>query len=74
MSWRNILLAGLVLAGCQADPRSASYFEAHPGEAQEVVDRCLASAHRGRECETAQAGLAAAQADRRMQLFKKSFR
>jgi hypothetical protein len=73
MTWRRFLLAGLALASCHAEPRSASYFEAHPREAQEVVDACRTGAHRGSECETAQAGLAAVQADKRMQLFKKSF-
>jgi hypothetical protein len=73
MNGSALLLIGLTLAGCQAEPRSASYFEAHPGEAKAVVDGCQTGAHRGRECETARAGLAAAQAEKRMQLFKKSF-
>jgi hypothetical protein len=73
MTWRCILLAAVALAGCQDAPRSASYFEAHPGEAQKVVEACRTGAHRGRECESAQAGLAAVQADKRMKLFKKSF-
>jgi hypothetical protein len=62
-----------LVAGCQAEPRAASYFEAHPEAARQVVDACQAGRHRGRECETAQAGLAAQQANRRLQLFKKSF-
>ena len=66
------LLFGL-LAACQPQPRSVSYFETHRDEAQRVVKACRSGAHRGRECEAAQAGLAANQADRRLELFKKSF-
>lgn len=66
------LLFGL-LAACQPQPRSVSYFEAHPTEAQRVVEACRSGVHRGRECEAAQAGLAANQADKRLELFKKSF-
>lgn len=63
----------VALAGCQAEPRSASYFEAHPEEALNVVEGCRTGSHRGAECEAAQTGLAAVQANRRLELFKKSF-
>lgn len=69
--WPLLLAVGL--AGCQAEPRAASYFEAHPEEARKVVEACRSGARRGAECETAQAGLATVQANRRLELFKKSF-
>ena len=71
MKWN--MIAALVLAGCQAAPRSASYFETHPEEAERVVAACKQGKHRGRECETAQAGLASIEASKRLDLFKKSF-
>jgi hypothetical protein len=67
-----LVLAGL-LAGCQPQPRSADYFGAHPTEAARVIADCRTGRHRGEECRTAQAGLAAADADRRLKLFRKSF-
>lgn len=69
---RAIALAMLV-AGCQAEPRSASFFENNPEEAQRVATACKSGAHGGRECENAQTGLAAVQAAERMDLFKKNF-
>lgn len=71
MKWWFI--ATLALAGCQAEPRSASYFEAHPDDAKRVVEACRQGTHRGAECEHARAGLAAVQAEKRLELFKKSF-
>jgi len=70
---RWLLSAVIALAGCQAEPRAASYFEAHPKEAFKVVEACRSGAHRGGECEAAQTGLAAIEANRRLELFKKSF-
>ena len=70
---KRVMILALMLAGCQPEPRSASYFEAHPDEARRVVERCRQGTHRGSECDHAQAGLAALQADKRMELFKKSF-
>lgn len=46
------LLVGL--AACQPEPRSASYFEAHPQERVEVVADCRIGTHRGEECKNAQ--------------------
>jgi len=60
-------------AACTPQARSASYFEAHPGEAAEVMKACAAGSHRGGECDTAQAGLAAAQRDARMGDYRKTF-
>lgn len=63
----------VVLVGCQKEPRSVSYFEAHPDEAQRVVAACRSGSHRGSECDNAQGGLAKLEAERRLQLFRKSF-
>ena len=70
---KRILIAALCLSGCRAEPRSTSYFEAHPEDAQRVVSACKAGTHRGGESESARAGLAAIEADKRLKLFKKSF-
>lgn len=70
---KRMLVAALCLSGCQAKPRSASYFEAHPEDAQRVVMACKDGTHRGGECENARAGLAAIEADKRLKLFKRSF-
>lgn len=70
---KRLLIGVFVLAGCQAEPRSASFFETHPNEARRVVAACRAGSHRGRECENAQAGVAAIDANKRLDLFKKSF-
>jgi len=69
----RIVAVALLLAACQAQPRSAAFFESNPDEAQRVVKACKAGSHRGRECENAQTGLAAVQANKRLDLFKKSF-
>lgn len=70
---KRLLALALAVSSCQAEPRSASYFEAHPDEARRVVDACREGAHRGVECDHAKTGLAAIQADKRMEIFKKSF-
>lgn len=70
---RRLASLALMLAGCQPEPRAAGYFESHPEEAAKVVEECRTGAHRGSECEAAQTGLAAIQANRRLELFKKSF-
>lgn len=72
MRWA-IALSLILLAGCQKEPRSVSYFETHPDEAQRVVASCRSGAHRGSECDNAQGGLARVEAERRLQLFKKGF-
>lgn len=49
------LAPGLVLlAACQPEPRSASYFEAHADERAQVVADCRGGKHRGEECKNAQ--------------------
>lgn len=68
------LLIGLTtLAGCSAQPRSASYFQAHPTEAAQIVGDCKTGAARGEECANAQAGMAAAGNAERLKLYKKGF-
>ena len=72
-SARITVLVGVMLAGCTGEPRSASYFEAHPAEAQRVAAGCKAGAWRGRECDTALAGLAAAADAARLEMYRKTF-
>jgi len=70
---KRLIVLAFMVSACQAEPRSASYFQAHPDDARRVVDACRQGAHRGAECDHAKAGQAATQADKRMELFKKSF-
>lgn len=69
---RRIAVIAFVLASCQPEPRSSTYFEAHPTEAERVVAGCSRGAQRGGECEAAQTGLASIQARKRLELFRKS--
>ncbi len=66
-----LISAGLV--ACAAPPRSVSYFSDHPDAAKAVAADCRTGAHRGPECDNAQAGLAAAARDARMREFQKTF-
>ncbi|MBP7817091.1 MAG: EexN family lipoprotein [Phenylobacterium sp.] len=66
-------LALAVLGACSPQPRSASYFEAHQDEAEEVAAACRTGAHRGLECVNAQAGVGAAKRDARMDAYRKGF-
>ena len=68
-----ILLACAGVAACTPQPRSASYFADHLDAAKAVVADCRTGAHRGPECETAQAALATAARDARMREFHKAF-
>lgn len=72
---RRFILAFTVagLAACSPEPRSASYFEAHRDEAAKVVADCQTGAHRGQECSNAQAAVAAAKRDERMDAYRKGF-
>lgn len=47
------LLGSLILAGCQDQPRSASYFEANPKERLAVLEACRGGGRRGAECANA---------------------
>jgi hypothetical protein len=74
MTPRIVLVAVVcALSGCTRAPRSAGYFEAHTGEAAEIIKACATGAARGEECLTAQAGLTAAARDARMAILRKSF-
>jgi len=68
-----VLICLVGAAACTPQPRSASYFQAHQGEATKVVNACAAGSRRGAECDTAQAGLAAARRDARMSDYRKTF-
>lgn len=61
------------LAACSPEPRSASYFAAHADEAAKVVADCKAGAHRGQECVNAEAGVASAKRDARIDAYRKGF-
>lgn len=63
----------LGLAACSPEPRSASYFAAHADEAAKVVADCKSGAHRGQECVNAEAGMASAKRDARMDAYRKGF-
>ena len=67
------LLIVTLLAGCSAAPRSASYFEAHPADAQAVLAACKSGQARGEECQTALAGAAATANKARLELYRKGF-
>jgi hypothetical protein len=73
MNMAILAIAG-VLAGHQPEPRSPQYFQGHPTEAARIMADCTVGRHRGHKCETAQARLAGADADRRQELVRRSFR
>jgi hypothetical protein len=62
------------LTACSREPRSTSYFAAHPADAAKVLANCRAGAHRGAECDNALAAKAAADAKAREDLFRRGFR
>jgi hypothetical protein len=68
-----VLAVALVASGCQAPPRSASYFEAHPEEMAVILADCTRGAQRGRECDNARAADGALKAKARQALFRKGF-
>ena len=71
---RRLLLAiALIASGCQAQPRSASYFEAHPEETATALADCARGARRGAECNNARAADGALKAKARQELFHKGF-
>ena len=66
-------LALVCLAACQPAPRAVSYFRVHPDETRSVLADCASGAHRGAECDNAQAADALIKSDARLNLYKKSF-
>ena len=66
-----IALANMLTAGCEAKPRSATYFHAHSDVARHVADACRLGDHRGDECRNAEEGLAAERIDKRLEMFRR---
>lgn len=64
----------LLVSGCTAEPRSRSYFVAHPEEATSVLADCASGAHKGQECVNAQAAVVAAERKARIELYDRSIR
>ena len=50
---RVLILTALLLAACDPPARSASYFQSHATERQQVLAACKGGQQRGHECETA---------------------
>ena len=71
--WILVTATLALLAGCSAEPRSASYFASHQAEAAKVAADCQAGAARGQECANALAGQAAAKDEARLKLYRRSF-
>ncbi len=67
------IAAVFALTACGSEPRSATYFAAHPDEARTVLARCKTGQHRGAECANASAAETALKADERMATLKKGF-
>ena len=70
---RVAVIAVALLAGCSEEPRSVSYFEAHPADAKQVAAACKAGAHRGDECANALAGIDKAADAARLEMYRKTF-
>jgi hypothetical protein len=70
---RSALILLVAVAGCSAQPRSVSFFAANLATAKAVVAECRSGAHRGPECQNAEAGIASATRDARMRDFHKAF-
>ncbi len=71
---RALLLAVLVVGACDREPRSPSYFIAHPEEADVVLRRCEAGEHRGPECLNAQASREDRQRKARMEYYRRGIK
>jgi hypothetical protein len=61
------------LAACSPQPRSPSYFEAHPADAAQVIADCKTGAARGAECTNALTGATAAANKARLETYRKGF-
>lgn len=68
-----LIVALLCLAACQPAPRAASYFKAHPEEANSEVADCAVGTHRGAECDNAKAAQDQIRSDARLSLYRKGF-
>lgn len=66
-----VVLAMMLAAGCEAQPRNATHFHAHPDVARQVAGAGQSGDHRGDECGNAEAGLAAERCDERREMFRR---
>lgn len=66
---RLISALPVLLAACEAQPRSGLYFEAHPEVAHQVVEACRADRQRGEECKNAERGVAAETINKRIEML-----
>lgn len=65
-----LLSAAAAMAGCGgSEPRSSSYFEAHPDEARRIVAGCKAGTLRGDECSAADIAIQTLDGRDRMRRF-----
>ena len=70
---RATLAIFLAVAACGSPPpRDITWFEAHPRQAAEVLQRCGAGA-RSSECENARAAIGRLKASARMERYRKGF-
>ncbi|WP_374346532.1 EexN family lipoprotein [Phenylobacterium sp.] len=67
------LLLAVSLAACTPQPRSTAYFKAHHEEASRIFAACKTGAHRGEECQNAEAGVVDAKNQAEMNAFRKGF-
>jgi hypothetical protein len=73
ISLAALVASGALLAACQREPRSASYFEANPNERADVVTDCKSGIRRGDECKNAQFAQEKAANRRSMEDYRSGF-
>lgn len=73
MTPRLTLLLLIGVTACQPQPRSATYFKAHPDEAIRTDAQCRTGARRGDECDAALAGVSQATREARSAMFRRGF-
>jgi len=69
---RSAALALLAMAACGPERRSVDWYEAHPAAAAETTDRCQSAAQPGPDCVNAETGMAKAQHEGRMTLYRRA--
>lgn len=70
---RVIVVMLMSVAACSSEPRSPSYFVAHPDEADRVLAACQAGEHRGAECANAEASVIDRERKIRMEMARRGF-
>jgi hypothetical protein len=70
---RRMVALALVVGACQPQPRSVSFFEAHPEERSQILADCAHGNRRGAECDNARVADGAIRAKAREALFRKGF-